>query len=252
MRSKSALFLLSGVLTAGLLNAISMAPEVQVPPNAVPQETIRVILDPEHRAQLTAQVMTPVEKIFKRMGDSFNKGDVLMHLDDDIFQGNMLKAQAALEKAETEFNAKQHLYKNNNTSLFDLKESEAAVATAKAELIVAQKNLKSSTIVAPYDGKVVDIGIEEFELPKEGKELIEIVEDKILLAKMLVPASRYKELELGKEITIDITETGQKIKAKITRIGAVIDPSSATIRVEASIDNADGKLRAGMSGEAHL
>lgn len=247
MQSRTRFTLLPGILAAGV---ISLTPLQAVEKSET--DTIRVIIDPELKTQLSAQVMTPVEKINKRMGDSFVKGEVLIHLDDDIFQGNLLKAKAALEKAETELAAKQHLYKDNNTSLFDLKEAEAAAATAKAELIVAQKNLQSSTIIAPYDGKVVDLGIEEHELPQQGKNLIELVEDKTLLAKMLVPSSHYKDLKIGKEITIDIKETGQKIKAKISRIGAVIDPSSSTIRVEAAIDNSDGKLRAGMSGEAHL
>ena len=67
-----------------------------------------------------------------------------------------------------------------------------------------------------------------------------------------IRTSLYNHIKLGKEIKIDILETGKTITAKISRIGAVIDPSSATLRVEAEIDNRNGNLKAGMSGTAHF
>lgn len=239
------LYLLPLIVATGLFAAGEEVPSEG-------KEPIRFIIDPIYRTELTSQVNTPVQKIYKRMGDSFKEGEILIHMDDDIFQGNLLKAQAALSRAETELAAKQQLYHDNVGSKFELVEAEANLATAKAELILAKKNLESSTLLAPYDGKVVNLYIEEHELPSSGKELIELVDDNILIAKLLVPSSRYTEIEPGKTIHLNIAETGQKIDAKITRIGAVIDPSSSTIRVEAEIDNRDGKLKSGMTGEAQF
>lgn len=212
----------------------------------------QVTIDPRHRTQLAAEVPSPVKKISKRLGENFKKDDILIQLDDTIYQSNYNKAKSLLEKAQTELEAKQQLFKDNVASKFELKEAESNVATAKSDLAIAQKNLAATIIEAPFDGKVVSLDIEEFELPQTGKNLIEIVDDKVLIAKILVPSSLLPRIKIGTDFKIDIKEVGKTVDAKISRIGSVIDPSSGTLRIEADIDNADGTLVAGMSGRAHF
>lgn len=216
------------------------------------KEVYQVFLDPLYRTRLYAEINIPIAKIYKRMGDSFNKGDKLLEFDNRVFQGAFWKAKATLEKAETEYEGKLKLYHDNITSLFELKEAEANVASAKADLITAQKNLDSSIIKAPYKGKVVMLYIEEHELPQQGKELIEIVDTEVLIAKLLLPSLLLTRLQKGQELTLHIKETGADVNAKITRISPVIDPSSSTIKVEAEIENSDNKLSAGMTGTVRI
>ena len=212
------------------------------------EQTYQVFLDPLYRTRLFAEVNVPIEKIYKRMGDSFNKGEKLIDFQKNVFEGAYWKAKAALSKAETAYEGKKQLFNDGILSLFELKEAESDVAAAKSDLAVAKKNLESSTIRAPYKGKVVTLYIEEHELPQTGKELIEIVDDEILLAKLLLPSNLLGKLHNGQIINIHVRETNMDVPAKITRISPVIDPSSSTIKVEAEIDNSQGKLSAGMIG----
>jgi RND family efflux transporter MFP subunit len=162
----------------------------------------------------------------------------------------MQKAQAALEKARVELDAKKQLFHDNVASLFELKEGEANVATAKADLALAKRNLEGTSVLAPYDGKVIAVSIEEFETPQLGKPLMETVDDEVLIARFLVPSYLLPRLSLGLPFNVVIRETGEKIPVKISRIGSVIDPSSGTVKIEADIDNRHNKLRAGMTGQA--
>jgi len=218
----------------------------------VEPRTFRVVLNPNQKTRLSAQVITPVKMIAKRMGESFEEGDVLIKLDDTVFKGYYKKAIAQLEKAQTELEVKAQLFADDIGSLFELKDAQAAVAAALASLTSAEKNLEASTIKAPYSGKVVSLHIENEELPRVGKELIEIVDDHILLAKLLIPSSVLNRVKIGQNIYIRINETQQIVKGKIVRIGATIDPSSATVKLQAEIDNRDGKLKPGMTGRAIL
>ena len=218
----------------------------------VEPRTFRVVLNPNQKTRLSAEVITPVKMIAKRMGESFEEGDVLIKLDDTVFKGYYKKAIAQLEKAQTELEVKAQLFADDIGSLFELKDAQAAVAAALASLTSAEKNLEASTIKAPYSGKVVSLHIENEELPRVGKELIEIVDDHILLAKLLIPSSVLNRVKIGQNIYIRINETQQIVKGKIVRIGATIDPSSATVKLQAEIDNRDGKLKPGMTGRAIL
>jgi RND family efflux transporter MFP subunit len=215
-------------------------------------DIFQVTIDPRHRTQLAAEIPSPVVKINKKMGEPFKKGEVLIQLDDTIYQANLQKAKSALEKAQTQLDGKKQLFKDNVASLFELKEAESDLATAKADLAIAQKNLNATIIEAPYDGKVVSLDIEEYELPQVGKNLIEIIDDRVLIAKILVPSTLLPKIKVGSDFKIDVREVGRSIDAHISRIGAVIDPSSGTLRIESDIDNTKENLVAGMSGKANF
>jgi RND family efflux transporter MFP subunit len=214
--------------------------------------SFHVILDPVERTILSAEVSALVEKITRKMGEPFKKGDLLIQLENDIFRAKVEEEKANVEKARATLNAKRELYRDDIASLTELKTAEYEAERAVANLILAQKNLSSSTILAPYSGKLVTRFIQEHELAQEAKELIEIVDDEILVAKILIPSKMWREITLGQPVKINITETGEVVEGKIARIGAVIDPSSNTIKIDVEINNRDGRLRAGMTGTTTL
>lgn len=232
--------------------------ETAPPPQA---PVIRVILAPFRRTVLSAQISTPilssqvsapVKKIYYRMGESFKEGDVLMQIDESVFGANLQSSISELDRANVVLKARKSLFHDDISSLVDLKDAEAISARSEAQLALAKNQFDASTIIAPYNGKVVSLNIEEFELPQPGQALMEIQEDEIMLAKILVPSNLLNLLQIGKEIKIAIQETGTTHNAKIIRIGAAIDPSSSTIAVDAEIDNRDQLLMPGMVGTTTL
>lgn len=215
---------------------------------ALGSDTFQAILDPKHKTLLYAELNSSIRKIYKNIGESFEKGELLVQLGDEVVKGNLKKAEAKLEKAQIELEATQYLFLDELASLFELKEAEAKVAEAYAELTLEQKNLRATQIRAPYNGVVVQLKMEEYEFPQAGKELIEIIEDEILLVKLLIPSRILPKIQIGKPLTVHVSETGEIISANIARIGGMIDPSSSTILIEAEISNAERRLKAGMSG----
>jgi hypothetical protein len=209
-----------------------------------------VVLDPHSKTGLFAQVNYPVVRIFKRMGDRFEKDEILIELENTVTQSNHEKAFSQLEEAYSKFIATGQLFKNRLASLFELKEAEAEVAKAKAELILAETNLNSTQITAPYEGVVDTVYIEEYEMPQSNKELIKILDDKVLIAKFLVPSKLLSVLKIGTLFSIHLSETDEVLEAAISRIGGMIDPASSTVKIEADIDNSEKKYKAGISGIA--
>ena len=220
-------------------------------------EEVEVILAPNERTilynqnstpLLSSQVSLPVKNIYFRMGEHFRKGDVLMDIDDTIFRVNLLKAKAAFQRAQALVIARQRLYADHIASFLDLKEAEATYAAAQAELVLAEEQFAQTRIIAPYDGRVVQLLIQQFELPQPGQALIEIVNDKTLIAKLLAPSVNLNYLKIGRYLRIHIKETDTDEYARIIRIGAVIDPASGTIAVDAEIENYNEKYIPGMTG----
>lgn len=224
------------------------------------EEPLRVILAAYQRTILSAQISTPVltsqvsaavTAIYKRMGESFKKGDVLITLDETVYDANLLNAQAILDRARVVLRAREELYRDKIASLVDLKDAQAAVANGIAQLALAQNQVDSSIVKAPYDGKVVSLNVEVYELPQPGQPLIEIIQTDPLLAKILVPAKYLNDLEIGKILVVHL-EMGASVDAKIIRIGSVIDPASSTIAVDAEVENHEGRLMPGMIGTTRI
>jgi len=208
----------------------------------------RAVLEPISRTMLSAEVESTVTAINKRMGESFEKDDVLITLKDTIFVANYTKAKALAVKAKADYEAKEQLYRDKVVTHFEFREAQASLAMAEADLILAREGYEAAFIKAPYNGKVVDIYVREFERVQAGVNVIEILDDNILIAKLLLPEELIQQIQVGTEIELVIEETGSKHQAKIVRVGAVIDPVSSLFKVEAEIDNLSHQLRAGMEG----
>jgi RND family efflux transporter MFP subunit len=200
------------------------------------------------RAVISSKITSTVVKITHRMGEHFQEGDLLIKLDDTVYQGLRKKAEGNLNKAMAELNAKKELFAADIASIYEVKTAEANVAIAQSEVINANYAIDACYIVAPYDGNVVTLFVEEFELIQEGKPLIEIVNDQFLIGQVLAPVSFISKVKRDQPVDIYIKELNKVVAGKILRIDAVIDPASSTFKIDIVVDNKQGLLKAGMIG----
>lgn len=233
------------VLSEGLLKPVVLKP-ITSSPNK--EDRFSVELDAWESTTLSAQVSMPVIKIHKQMGESFQMGEPLINLDDTIAQSKLKKAEVVLNRNLVDVKSKRNLYEKKMISHLEIYDAEAALATAQLEYVTAKKELEYCTILAPYSGKVNIIFIELFELPQLAQGILEIIDDKQLKARILVPSTYRDKVNIGQTISIDIKDIQKTITGTIMRISSIIDPSSGTFKIEAKIDNREGLLIAGMTG----
>ena len=195
------------------------------------KQEFRVVLDPRHQATLSAEIASSVKEISKEMGDYFQSGDLLIKLEPSIFRAKHKRAKFMLERAQEQLAAKQQLYKDNVASSFELKAAQAELAQAELELTTASKDLQSCFIKAPFEGHLQKVLVNEHEIVQIGQPLIEVVQDRTLLAKLLVPSEYYDQISIGKNLQLHLKETSKTVDAIVTHIGAVIDPASSMIQI---------------------
>jgi len=215
-------------------------------------QEFRAVLEPREQTLFTSEVQSTVDAIERKMGESFQEGDRLITLDTTVYLANYTKAKALLAKAQTDFEVISQLYQDKVASHSELRDAEAAKAIAEADLAMAKKAYESCHIDAPYTGKVVTVFVKEYERVQVGQTLIEILDDGVLIAKLLIPERFLNEIAIGDDLQLTIQETGTSHTAKVLRIGAVLDPVSSLLKVDAEIDNRSGNLRTGMEGSFRL
>jgi multidrug resistance efflux pump len=186
-------------------------------------------------------------------------------------------AQAVLKAAQVNLAATRRLHENGHASELELENArrDATTASTDCELVAAvsakelidaergvalargQRDLaidewQACAIRAPYAGRTARVLINEHEFVQRGTPLIEVVDDTVLLARFLLPSALFRSVGVGRKLELHINETATTVEATVSHVAAVLDAASVTVEVYAEVDNAGGKLRAGMNGTLQL
>lgn len=186
-------------------------------------------------------------------------------------------AKAVLAAAQADLAMTQRLYDDGHASQLDLEKArrdvtvaetncelvdstcveeltnvrrELAVATGKLE--IASDQLAACTMKAPWPGRVKRVLVNEHEFVERGTPVIEVLDDRVLLARFLLPSAAFRSVHIGQELSLTVNEIAGRASMKVSHIAAALDAASVTFEVHAEIDNGGGNLRAGMNGSVLL
>lgn len=213
---------------------------------------LTAVFFPRRQAELSAEVSARVAAVQYEMGARFEKGDVLVTLDDSRFKARVARAEADVRTAKVNLEAVDRLYRDQSKSRLELAEAKGALARAEADLAVAKQDLDACTVKAPYAGRVVSISAREHELVQRGEALLSIVDDSVLRARFLAAENDLPRLRIGQTVSITVPVLKITENAAITHISPVIDPASRTVEVFAEVENRDGAITSGMIGTLRL
>lgn len=235
--------LAENALPLDVANLLEEEPKIE----ANPKMTVLVILEPYHRVEIYPEITEEIEQIPFKLGESFKKGDLLLKMKNQLYISQLAKALKGVEYAKEDLRIKESLYKSTLISTLELFQSQYNVTTAEAVAAEAERNFQMSFVLAPFDGKVGAVHIREFERPIRQKSMLEIFNDRIMIAKFIIPSNLLHHFSIGQMIPVFVKDINKTIPAKLIRIGAEINPVSWTVTLEAEIYNFDGMLMPGMA-----
>jgi len=247
----SFLFIMScGVLSAlAVSNVKSGELSMEIQPISE-TDNIRGLIKPSTTAILSSELQARITSIPFRDGQRFKKDEILIGFDCSLYH-------AELAAAKAEHNARLKKYENNKELLslnaisnIEVEISEAEVEKAKADVQIASIRVSDCIIKAPYDGRVIELLVNEHESVPGGEELISILNDKELEIELIIPSKWLNWLSVADKFEFLVDETNKKYPAKVTRIGSSVDPVSQTIRVTGIFESLSEDILAGMSGTA--
>lgn len=214
----------------------------------IDQSPVKVVLFPFKRAIISAIINTSVKEYLFKEGESFSEGDIIVKLDDAIYNHRFIKAKTYSTFATKVYQNNLNLAEKGGIGQYELEKSKFENEAAEAEMKIAQIELDACTIKAPFSGSLVKKIAREYEFVRIGQPVVEIINDYQLLAVMHLPSTQRESVRKGQKIQFRIDETGTFSTGKIYEISAEIDPRSRTFELKILIDNKDRKLSAGMSG----
>lgn len=208
----------------------------------------RAVVRPAQQARITADLIAPLAKAEFREGQRFKKGDLLLAFDCRRQMAELASAVAQQREATVAFESAAFLEKRKAGSRQDMEMSRARSEKASAEVDAMRAKTEQCNVVAPYDGHVVELGIQAHELPVAGKSLLYIVSTGDPEIELIVPSLWLSWLQVGVEFKFSVDETQNAYSGKIARLGASVDAVSQTVKVYGKFSVPPADILPGMSG----
>jgi len=214
------------------------------------KETLRGLIKPESQATISSEIAARITDLPFKAGDAFQQHDTLITFDCSLYQAQLAAAAASRDAHTVQYeNAKELLsYKATSPIEVEILKSDMKQAMARHDI----ENLKVQwcTVKAPYDGRVIDVLVNEHESVTSGAQLLAILNNEQLEIELIVPSSWLGWLRKGIDFSFHVDETMKTYTARVDRIGAMVDPISQTILVVGVFDAPDEDVLPGMSGSA--
>ncbi|MBR8463938.1 efflux RND transporter periplasmic adaptor subunit [Campylobacter sp. faydin G-24] len=252
-----------------------------------------------------AQVSGQIKKLYVKLGDSVKQGDLIAEIDSstqqntvnnkqaqlEIYEAQLESAKVVLDIAKTKFEREKALLTKNATSKADyedaknnyassvanLKEITSKINQAKIELSTAKIDLGYTRIVAPKDGVIVSVQVEEGQTVNSAQTtptIVNIADLSRVKLKMQIAEGDITKVGVGTSVEYSIlSEPTTKFKTTISSIDPALttlsdgsylskssnSPSSSSSSssavyyyAQSIVDNSAGLLRIGMTTQNTL
>jgi RND family efflux transporter MFP subunit len=254
VRKATSILILALVVAAAPAVAQNRAISISaVPMSASPPEApISAQVTARSTAVIAAPMAGQLVEFPAADGDVIKKDALLARFNCAQQDAALARAKAELVKRQDLFATQKALKALNAYSKADFSTAKNDVEVAKAELALAQTAVDNCVIKAPFDGRVANAPVRNFQFVQAGTPLLDIVDDRDLELEFIVPSVWLVWLKPGAVARVQVAETQQGYGARITRISGKVDAASQTIKIYGRIDGDTSSLLPGMSGVAHF
>jgi len=198
-------------------------------------------------ADLSTESSGVIAKIHFENGQEVKKGDLLVELDHETESANLRSAEAEADLARTVYERTKRLRVNNTVPQSDLDAAESQLRKTAALVEQLKSTINEKQLSAPFSGRV---GIREVNLGQfvdNGDKIVSLQSLDPIYVDFLLPQQLIGGLGVGQPLKL-ITDVypGRDFEGKLTAINTEIDPVTRNIRLQGTLQNADGALRPGM------
>lgn len=224
-------------------------------------------LEASQRSVVRAEAAGAVVAIGPELGQSVKKGDLLARIEAKALgdvtssaRSGVSAAEAARDLARREVERTEALVKGGAIAQRELdrvqsqlKQAEAAVNQARAQLASSQSQLGDATVRSPIAGVVARRSVGLGDVVAPGAALYEVIDPSTMRLDASVASDDLSALAPGKAVDFSVRGyPGQQFAGVIQRVAPAADPVTRQIQVLVEIPNPGGKLVAGLYAEGRV
>jgi RND family efflux transporter MFP subunit len=220
---------------------------------------------PRYESDLSFRVAGKVLVRRVDVGASVRQGDTLATLDTQDFQNRLRSGEAEVASAEAELvetqgneARKAKLLKDGftpqatyDTALRNLRSAEARLTSAKANLALAQDQLRYTDLKADFDAVITAVGAEPGQNVNAGQMVAKLArpgdKDAVFSVAETAFTGHHPTSEHVEVIVWPLSNPDLKIEGTAREISPIADPTTRTYTVKVTLKNPPPQLRFGMS-----
>lgn len=251
-------------------------------------------IEAKTRVQVSADIMGRIVRLLVKEGDRVRKGQLMLQLDDTQYrsahaqaragyasaQGRLREAQSTLRINESSFARQRSLYDQKLLSQAEWEQAQSANESAKtaastaveeavrarAALDAAEDNLSKCRFLAPFDGVVSALNVEEGEnvimgtMNNAGTQILTVSDLSRMLVRADVDETDVVDLRIGQKVRISVdaipdttfsgtvTEIGNTAKRSLT---STVE-GQTDFEVKVVFDDNVPQIRPGMTADVNI
>lgn len=240
------------------------------------------LIEPSQVVEVRSPVDGLIAEVKVDRGDRIRRGQTLVQLQSEAervaveaarfrtqMEGQIASARHRAQYAAIKLARMKEMEKGNFVSAqardeaateLQLAEAELVAATenrqlAKIELRRAEEQLTMRTMVAPFDGVVLDRMLHPGDLAESGsgrKPVLRVAQTNPLKVDIVLPAAAYGSVRSGARVTMRPEGMPGRYVAKVTMIDKVIDAASGTFVARVDLDNPKQNIPGGVRCTAEI
>ena len=256
------LFVVAGVLVgakAGQIVAMVRAGEAFVPPpEAVTSARVQAgeweattaaigSLVAVQGVVIGAELPGAVRQIAFESGTSVKRGQLLVKLDTSTEEAQLAAAVAEASLARVGHERATRLRRGEVNAQADLDAAEARAKQADATVANLRATIAKKAIRAPFDGRIAIRQVELGQVVSPGTPIASLQSVSPIHADFWLPQQALARLQPHQRARVRTdTFPGEVWDGEITTVNPEVDPATRNVRVRATFQNGDGRLRPGM------
>ena len=201
---------------------------------------------------VAAETSGRITKIDFESGQQVKKGQLLVQLNDAVEQADLARYQAQLRNAARLYNRTQTLAAKNLVAQAQVDSTLAERDIAQGLIRQTQALIAQKAIRAPFDGTIGIRQVHEGQYLSPGEAIASLVDTKTLKLNFSLDEQASPELHIGQIVDIHVDAYPEKtFPARISAIDPLVG-KSRTIQLQATLENSDGALKAGMYANVNV
>ena len=184
--------------------------------------------------------------IYFKEGEQVTKGQKLIQLQTDDLDAQLKKLQINLQLANTIEERQKQLLAREAISAQEYDQSVNSTLSLKADIANLKATIAKASITAPFSGTIGLRAISEGAFITPQTKIAELVATNPIKLEFAIPGKYANEVKIGS--TVSFTLEGNRTKAFQATVYATansIDPSTRTLTVRATTNNAGNQLKPG-------
>ncbi|WP_219216858.1 efflux RND transporter periplasmic adaptor subunit [Variovorax boronicumulans] len=204
-------------------------------------------LEATRQVEVPAEVDGRVSRILFVPGGAVRAGQLLVQLNDAPEQGDLERLSAQRANARALLERTRRLLPQQAATQEQFEQAQAAFDQAGGELKRAQAMREQKQIKAPFDGVLGIRRVQLGQFVRAGDALVSLTDARTLFANLTLPETALPALHRQQQVALSVDAyPGRVFQARLSTIEPQIGVDARTVRLQATVDNADGALTPGM------